>query len=345
MASIPAPPGDPTDPLAVYWEQPVYELTECESTPISREERERLSIFSLLTMAITFDAWNGNKHDQWGDYPWREGQKIEGGLYRGGRYFGHNIGCIAVDARGAIIDFDFNHNDLFSSSAEHAEARLVRRIFNLNQNYDRWQTIDPSQIINVSYGTILSGVSLYTSLESCAQCSGIMTLGNVKRVIYLQSDPGQYKIGNILYNLSNPLAISHPSGTPSSSSPPVQKYGAPEPVSADLFDFPYKKALDEGYAAFAKEMAANPDHRYFWKPPDGANTDASKSITSFLCTDMAQDIYRGAAEDLTSFRLEYPEYVPADGPSNSLSNINVLDQALRFRAYVAKAGNRGTPHK
>lgn len=271
-------------------------------------------------------------------------QNIEAGIYRGGRYLGHNIGCLAVDARGAIIDFDFNHNDLFSSSAEHAEARLIRRIFNLNQNYDRWQTVDPSQIINVAYSTILSGVSLYTSLESCAQCSGIMTLGNVKRVIYLQSDPGQYKIGNILCNLSNPLAISHPSGAPTSSAPP-QKYGAPEPVSADLFDFPYKKALDEGYAAFAKEMAADPDKRYFWKSPDGTKTDTSKSITSFLCTDNARDIYRQAAEELMSFRLDYPASVPTDGPSNSLTNIELLDQALRFRAYVAKAGNRGTPHK
>src|SRR3981189_2447238 len=43
------------------------------------------------------------------------------------RYLGHNIACIAVDGNGEIIDFDFNHNDLFRSSAEHAESRMVRR--------------------------------------------------------------------------------------------------------------------------------------------------------------------------------------------------------------------------
>src|SRR5262249_60859373 len=35
------------------------------------------------------------------------------------RYVGHNIACIAVDGNGEIIDFDFNHNHFFRSSAEH----------------------------------------------------------------------------------------------------------------------------------------------------------------------------------------------------------------------------------
>ncbi len=52
---------------------------------------------------------------------------------QGDRYLGHNIACIAVDENGSILDFDFNHNELFNSSAEHAEARLVRRLFSLNQ--------------------------------------------------------------------------------------------------------------------------------------------------------------------------------------------------------------------
>ena len=291
MPQTPAPPSDPNDPLAQYWNKSVSELTTIESSPISPEAAERHTLLSLLAMALAADAWNGNKRGQWGDYPWRKLQQVREGIYAGDRYFGHNIACIAVDARGEIIDFEFNHNDLFNSSAEHAEARLVRRIFNLNQNYDHWQTVDPKQIVDVQYSTVLSAVTLYTTLESCAQCSGIMTLGNVKSVVYLQSDPGQYRIGNILYNLSNSVAISHPSTIPQPPSQPTsppRKYGAPEPISADLFGFPFKAALERAYGAYAAEVTANKTTRYFWTSPDGKTVDTSTGITSFLCTDPAK---------------------------------------------------------
>ena len=126
---------------------------------------------------------------------------------QGDRYLGHNIACIAVDENGSILDFDFNHNELFNSSAEHAEASLVRRLFSLNQSYNDWQTVDPAQAAFVKYGNALNGVTVYTSLESCAQCSGVMTLAACRRVVYLQTDPGQYRVGNILYNLSRPARV------------------------------------------------------------------------------------------------------------------------------------------
>ena len=164
-------------------------------------------------------------------------------MYRGGTYLGHNIGAIAVDARGTIVDFDFNHNEVFNSSVEHAESRLVRRLFGLAQVFDPWRqagvgmapecrargrrrargrarpapreaprtflfTADPVATLSAvagaapaqrGYGTLLADVSIYTSLESCAQCSGIMALANVREVAYLQYDQGQYLVGNLMY--------------------------------------------------------------------------------------------------------------------------------------------------
>ena len=52
------------------------------------------------------------------------------------RYLGHNIACIAVDGNGEIIDFDFNHNDFFRSSAEHAESRIPT-VWNPNLYFSR----------------------------------------------------------------------------------------------------------------------------------------------------------------------------------------------------------------
>jgi len=145
---------DPKDPLTEYWSKPVSSLAEVENTKIADPDAERHMVFALLALALVADAFNGNKRGATGDYPWRENQKIEPGRYRGDgfgdRYFGHNIACLAVDGRGEIIDFEFNHNELYNSSAEHAEARLVRRIFNLNQVFDHWQTIDPNDIVDVS---------------------------------------------------------------------------------------------------------------------------------------------------------------------------------------------------
>jgi tRNA(Arg) A34 adenosine deaminase TadA len=346
-------PADPNDPLAFYWRKEVRELVAVENTLIPAGQAERHTILSLLAMALIADAWNGNKRGAVGNYPWREEQQIEPGRYRGDRYgdryLGHNIACLAVDARGEIIDFEFNHNELYNSSAEHAEARLVRRIFNLNQNYDHWQTAEPGQLPDVPYATLLSGVTIYTTLESCAQCSGIMALGNVKSVVFLQSDPGQYRIGNILYNLSNPRAVSHPSSVTAGAanvSPPT-KYGAPEPINAELFGFGPKLDLDAAYRDYMAGVQSDPS-KFFFQAAPGQAPDKSTSITSFLCCDPARDIYAAAAAHLGGMKLSCPDFVPPGGPFGGqpgMTNADVLNQANRFREYVRVVGRRGTPHR
>ena len=40
-----------------------------------------------------------------------------------------------VGTKGRIMDYEFNHNNVFDSTVEHAESRLVRRLFALNQIY------------------------------------------------------------------------------------------------------------------------------------------------------------------------------------------------------------------
>jgi len=209
----PVPPG-----LADAWTKPLSEFATLPAAEIEPGLRERHTIYSLLTMAVVASQFNGNKHGDRGDYgSWREGQVAlaAGGdrVYRGGTYLGHNIGAIAVDARGTVVDFDFNHNEVFNSSVEHAESRLVRRLFGLAQVFDPWRqagvgvaseagpgaaaeppriflfTADPVATRSAAgaaaaaqrgYGTLLADVSIYTSLESCAQSSGIRALANVR---------------------------------------------------------------------------------------------------------------------------------------------------------------------
>jgi len=316
---------DPNAPLANYWDKPVSELAAAESIVISDEKAERHYLYSLLVAALVFRFWNGNKHGQSGNYPWRAGQKLSSGIYDGGQYLGHNIACIGVDGHGEVIDFDFNHNDIFSSSVEHAESRLVRRVFSLAQVYDDWQVRRPSSIPkSQDYLNILSNVTIYTSLESCAQCSGIMALGSVKSVAYQQRDPGQYAIGNILRNLTTP------------------DLRAPLPISVDKVGFPYYAMLNNAYKTFYAGVLKQPFY------VNGSVKDQTQSITSFLCTDDAKAIFEQANTEFSAYKVKHPGFKPngnGDGSSGMLSNQEALEHIRHFYDYASLYGRRGTAHK
>src|SRR6476620_1363943 len=164
------PPGfDTQPPLIENWNRQLGYLVDV-SFNIGRDApelshpavRERHKIYCYLLMKLVVRFWNGNKRGPLGTYPWRAKQTEPVSpaqppqptvRYRGDmidnpdrarinwdRYLGHNIACVAVDGNGEIIDFDFNHNDFFRSSAEHAESRMVRRLFSLTDVFDGWKT-------------------------------------------------------------------------------------------------------------------------------------------------------------------------------------------------------------
>lgn len=327
-AASPEPPPYVQAPLRNWWRRPVAELVGVRARELTAGMRERHRIYSLLVMALVHRYWNGNKRGQEGEYPWRARQRRPDNLYEGGQYLGHNIACTAVDGAGELIDFDFNHNEILSSSAEHAESRLVRRVFSLAQIHDNWETRDPSvERRPTDYSNILSNVTIYTSLESCSQCSGIMALGQVREVVYLHRDTGMYFVGNILFNLTH--------GT---------KLPAPYPTPADAFGFSYFDELNAAFEAFRTAVAEKP----FYIGKDGYK-DASSSVTSFLCTDEAFDIYTRAAAEFTAYTVAHPDYKPVEETATPaaqvLTNAAVLAQAKRFFAYARSDGRRGTPHK
>src|SRR4051812_22677710 len=144
---VPIPPGFADQaPLKKYWELRLSDIVDVDLTrdaPELADEavKERHRIYCFLLMRLIHRFWNGNKRGPLGEYPQRvrqlesaqapgryKGDMIanpEGARINWDRYLGHNIACIAVDGNGEIIEFDFNHNDFFRSSAEHAESRMV----------------------------------------------------------------------------------------------------------------------------------------------------------------------------------------------------------------------------
>jgi tRNA(Arg) A34 adenosine deaminase TadA len=341
----------PGDPLAQYWRKSVSHLIDVRlPQELSQEQvRERHRIYMLLLMASVARFWNGNNNGPLGVYPQRQAQKApdQGAnptclRYRGDmnqtddpqriswdRYLGHNIACLAVDAKGEILDFDFNHNAIFRSSAEHAELRVVRRLFSLTDLIDDWKpehTI-PSQAHPID----LRGVTIYTSLESCAQCSGVMSLARIKQVVYLQNDPGAYRIGNIMYNLAGRDEIG-----------PL----AAQPIAASEIGLPYLEDLNHQYEKFRSEQddAKKNDHgsAAYFVSCQPRKVIYTPSITSFLCTDDALETFRKGASEFRSMVVK-PEEV--ENPSEVWSNAKCLSEATRFFEYVDVEGFRGSPHK
>jgi len=315
--------------LDEYLNKPVSTLVADSPRNITEEEKDRHKIYALLLMSMVAYSWNSNKRGvpneikpspdkDYGNNPLLSTQEkiVKRGKFLANDYLGHNIAAFAVDRDGYVIDFDFNHNEIFNSSTQHAEARLLNRIFSLNQINDSWN-IGGQQESSISYGQLLQGVTIYTSLESCAQCSGIMTLGNAKEVIYLQEDPGQYKIGNIMFRLTE-------------SAVPNKKALAPRPIAASLFNFPYYSKLTEKFEEF--KMAQK-----------------TSSITSFLCTESAFLLFLDAENELMQLSIsgvQYPTWkIPyASGQQSRLSNKEVMEECLSFYRYFVEKGRRGTPH-
>ncbi len=307
-------------------------------------------------MKLIHRFWNGNKRGPLGTYPLRVDQKDpvqqtpqryrgdmienpEGPRINWDRYLGHNIACIAVDGNGEIIDFDFNHNDFFRSSAEHAESRIVRRLFSLTDIFDSWRT--GQRIRDKPRAASLNEVTLYTSLESCAQCSGVMSLAGIKQIIYLQNDFTAYMIGNIMYKLANRIPIRDAQGAVVGTRP-----GAPVPIPGSAVGLDEFKVLNDANLEFVKnikaaEDAKNPNGAFFVSA-DG-KPDFDPSITSFLCTDAAHRIFEAGGKKLDQMVLSSPDFRFPD--SGGLQNQQCLKEAQEFYKYADIEGYRGSPHK
>ncbi len=339
VIGVPPPAHLRGRPLAQYWNRPVSSLCALEEEwHGADEENERHRVYARLLMAIVYEYWNGYKYGRRGTYPQNDPPGPTDPMHLDREYYGHNIAALAVDERGHVLDFDFNHNEVLSSSAEHAEARLIRRLYSLSGIRDPWEAGDaaepsPSAAIKRPYVT-MRNATVYTSLESCSQCAGIMALAQVGRVVYLQTDPGTYWIGRLLRNLT------------------TDNLRAPLPISGNRIDLHQFAELDGEYEKFVDRK------KPFWEPPKGKDPtkpDTSTSVTSFLCTSTARSIFCGGGDQLQTLKLQHPEFRPfCEWPSSTtphacgrrcaLSTAQVLEEAMHFLSYAKGKGRRGTTH-
>ncbi len=189
-------------------------------------ERERDTIFLMLTMALVYDGWGVDRQNP------DAGAKYA--AFEPGRrfsdYMGYNIGALLVDDGGRIVSFALNRNVALNSSLEHAEARAVRNAFRIAN-----AAAGPLGPKRWSFGALLSHDRNYSTLEPCAQCAGIIDLARIPAIIYGQDDPAQRHVAEVLYNLQR--------------GPDAQ--GAPLPIPATFT--PYWSRLAQAYESFHEE--------------------------------------------------------------------------------------------
>ncbi|HKM63322.1 MAG TPA: hypothetical protein VJY39_12620 [Acidisphaera sp.] len=229
---------------------------------LSAEERERHAIFMLLAMALTHDGWgvDRSRPDLVAAYAAVEPKRSFSD------YLGHNIGAVLVGRDSQIVCFALNRSVELNSTLERAEARCIRAAFAIAN-----AGLVPGALPPWTFGRLLQPDRLYTTLEPCAQCAGIMDLANVQAVVFAQDDPGQHHIVDILYNL--PRERGEPA--------------APLPLAADFL--PVWKDLAASYNRFLATAL-----------PDGRT-----GVTSFLQSVDAYLIYRDAAARFADMRVQH----------------------------------------
>jgi tRNA(Arg) A34 adenosine deaminase TadA len=241
----------------------------CPPVPVAGDpaaEQERHAVLLLLAMALVHDGWciDRSRPELVAAYAAAEPGRVFND------YLGHNIGAVLVTPADEIVCVALNRNISCNSTLEHAEARAV-------QAGTALANAAPLHSTHLNtYHAPLRGDLLYTTLEPCAQCSGIMALAGLRSVIYLQDDPAALGVVNVLYTLS--------CGTPAA--------GAPVPVAADFL--PFRARLQAAYEAFR----ADP------------NAGRFTGTTSFLGTLKAYLIYREAAATFDALRVGHEQNQP-----------------------------------
>lgn len=165
---------------------------------------ERDRILSLTAMAVVHRDW----------------QEALGGR-------GHNIGSVLADGDSVPVFWARNTISASGDATQHGEVRAI-------QGFLDCPTI----------GRYAEGFTVYTTLESCAMCTGMMALTRVSRVVYVQADPEYGNVRDALAEMDYPVLFEE-------HSPPELKQ---------------KKLLDAGYENFKEKNPKRSIVEYLLSP-------------------------------------------------------------------------------
>lgn len=207
--------------------------------PSIQEERD--AIYSLMAYAVVFKNWQSESTAK---------DDVRG----------YNIGSVLVDKNGNVVHWARNCVGYNINGTQHGEIRLMTNYLSTVLRRDE-KTGKPLRN--------LEGYTIYTSLEPCAMCSGMMVLQSVGRTVYGQTDPGY---GKALERLQVDSSLFGKGYKP-----------YPRPVVSVKATNEYCQKLDCYYMEQLKK-------------------DPSASITDWLRSKDARDIYQKANDAFISFK-------------------------------------------
>ncbi len=187
-------------------------------------------IYMLLTYSILYKSWQGSD-------PSKE-------------VIGNNIGALLVDpTANTILGFNRNANSSTNNTTQQAESRLIQSYLSECECRD------------------LTDCIIYTSLEPCAMCSGMMIISKVKETIYGATDPFGGK--------------------------------SLERLSLDSSE------LQDGYLPYPDVTISKASDCNIRKELDEAREESGIFIYKFLMTDEAKEIFKKAYTMFVNYRVNY----------------------------------------
>jgi len=177
---------------------------------------------------------------------------------------GYNIGSVLVDPSGKVVYWGRNCVNCMRNGTQHGEVRLMEGYQTGTRTFS------------------LKGYSVYTSLEPCAMCGGMMCQQSVARTVYGQMDPDfGYGIQRLALN-STALG------------PPPNGY------------LPYPRVLPSVPSTLAFYAAINASYAE-WRKPDPKNL----TLTKFLATPIARALYKAQTNAFLNYSVVFPENMTA----------------------------------
>jgi tRNA(adenine34) deaminase len=242
-----------------------YNPVNYEPTP---SEQERDNIYQLAAYGVVYKGWQTKT---WSKQPGEETAR------------GYNIGSILVDTTKplgeGIVCWARNTVITTKNGTQHGEVRLMT-------NY----------LTNASISSLKNNFKLYTTLEPCSMCGGMMTLQSLPATLYGQTDPD---FGDGIQRLE---VNAHDQGA-------FCPY--PRGVFSNGSDLEVRVAIDQAYHAWMDK--------------------GNKGLTSWLVTDEARQLFEQAVTALNHWQVKYPENeLVLKGAINYLTSVPAEYQALPY---------------
>ncbi len=142
-----------------------------QTKPINFTQKERDNILSLAALAMVYKDWQTSSNGR-----------------------GHNIGSILVDKHGMPVFWARNSVTVRNDATQHGEVRLIQAFLKCP-----------------GVGKYMNGYTIYTTLEPCAMCTGMIAMTKVDRVVYVQDDPEYGHAKQALANINFPRLFAQTS--------------------------------------------------------------------------------------------------------------------------------------